>query len=166
MMRAALCTVTSRWASLGVFALMMAAANSAGATSLPQDTVITATVGCHSSASDASATIRTLEAGEEIVVVERLGSWSRVDGDPSCWVSSELLEGPSRAAPGGSSSTTAQGQRSTRSALISRPILRYGPPSRGSLSPGSCPCGSGNVCIGPRGGRYCITSGGNKRYGL
>ena len=58
MMRAALCTVTSRWASLGVFALMMAAANSAGATSLPQDTVITAPVGCHSSASDASATIR------------------------------------------------------------------------------------------------------------
>lgn len=25
---------------------------------------------------------------------------------------------------------------------------------------------AGNVCIGPRGGRYCITSGGNKRYGI
>lgn len=32
-------------------------------------------------------------------------------------------------------------------------------------SGGNCPCGSGRVCIGPRGGRYCITSGGNKRYG-
>ncbi|MBH2886588.1 SH3 domain-containing protein [Serratia marcescens] len=31
---------------------------------------------------------------------------------------------------------------------------------------GSCPCSSGNICIGPRGGRYCITSGGNKRYGV
>lgn len=31
---------------------------------------------------------------------------------------------------------------------------------------GYCPCSSGNICIGPRGGRYCITSGGNKRYGV
>lgn len=27
-----------------------------------------------------------------------------------------------------------------------------------------CPCSSSQVCIGPRGGVYCITSGGNKRY--
>ena len=31
---------------------------------------------------------------------------------------------------------------------------------------GSCPCSGSQVCIGPRGGRYCITSGGNKRYGV
>lgn len=30
---------------------------------------------------------------------------------------------------------------------------------------GECPCGSGRICIGPRGGRFCITSGGNKEYG-
>jgi hypothetical protein len=30
---------------------------------------------------------------------------------------------------------------------------------------GPCPCGSGRVCVGPRGGRYCLTSAGNKRYG-
>ena len=30
----------------------------------------------------------------------------------------------------------------------------------------SCPCSGRNICIGPRGGRYCITSGGNKRYGV
>jgi endonuclease YncB( thermonuclease family) len=29
----------------------------------------------------------------------------------------------------------------------------------------SCSCASHQVCTGPRGGRYCITSGGNKRYG-
>lgn len=28
----------------------------------------------------------------------------------------------------------------------------------------SCSCASGNPCFGPRGGRFCITSGGNKRY--
>lgn len=31
---------------------------------------------------------------------------------------------------------------------------------------GPCPCNGGNVCVGPRGGRYCITSGGKKRYGV
>lgn len=28
----------------------------------------------------------------------------------------------------------------------------------------SCPCSGSKLCVGPRGGRYCITSGGNKRY--
>jgi hypothetical protein len=36
----------------------------------------------------------------------------------------------------------------------------------GSSVGGSCPCSGSNVCVGPRGGRYCITSGGNKRYGV
>lgn len=30
--------------------------------------------------------------------------------------------------------------------------------------PDNCPCSGYNICIGPRGGKYCITSGGNKRY--
>ena len=29
---------------------------------------------------------------------------------------------------------------------------------------GSCPCSGVFNCTGPRGGQYCITSGGNKRY--
>lgn len=33
-------------------------------------------------------------------------------------------------------------------------------------SSSGCPCGTGLVCHGPRGGRYCITSGGSKRYGV
>ena len=28
----------------------------------------------------------------------------------------------------------------------------------------SCACSSKTYCVGPRGGHYCITSGGNKRY--
>ena len=28
----------------------------------------------------------------------------------------------------------------------------------------SCPCDAGLVCTGPRGGRYCITAAGNKKY--
>jgi len=29
---------------------------------------------------------------------------------------------------------------------------------------GACSCSSGTYCYGPRGGRYCYTSGGNKSY--
>lgn len=38
--------------------------------------------------------------------------------------------------------------------------------SRGTTNSGQCPCNGGDVCVGPRGGRYCITSSGNKRYGV
>lgn len=55
-------------------------------------------------------------------------------------------------------SSTARSARSTSRAS------RRGGSSWGAS--GSCPCSGGNVCIGPRGGRYCITSGGNKRYGM
>jgi hypothetical protein len=54
--------------------------------------------------------------------------------------------------------------KSTKSrGLRARGYTAYG--SRGTTE-GSCPCNGGNVCVGPRGGRYCITSGGNKRYGV
>lgn len=43
--------------------------------------------------------------------------------------------------------------------------------SRGSTDSGyssgssdSCPCSGSSDCVGPRGGIYCYTSGGNKRY--
>jgi hypothetical protein len=29
---------------------------------------------------------------------------------------------------------------------------------------GSCPCGKGTLCTGPKGGQYCITTSGNKSY--
>lgn len=37
-------------------------------------------------------------------------------------------------------------------------------PQRKSSAPGDCSCRSGNVCTGPRGGRYCMTDAGNKSY--
>lgn len=35
---------------------------------------------------------------------------------------------------------------------------------KSSSQSANCPCSSKRNCYGPRGGRYCITSGGNKRY--
>lgn len=37
---------------------------------------------------------------------------------------------------------------------------------RGTTDDGNCPCNGGNVCTGKRGGRYCITASGRKRYGV
>lgn len=56
-----------------------------------------------------------------------------------------------------------------RSRRSSRRRTRSSAPSslfeRGTTS-GECPCNGGKVCVGPRGGRYCITRSGNKRYGV
>lgn len=33
-----------------------------------------------------------------------------------------------------------------------------------SSGTGDCPCGGGTLCIGPRGGEYCLTPAGKKSY--
>jgi hypothetical protein len=37
-------------------------------------------------------------------------------------------------------------------------------PQRAGATASECSCRSGNVCTGPRGGRYCMTDAGNKSY--
>jgi hypothetical protein len=98
--------------------------------------------------------ISKLKRGAKVQVYEIKNGWARIsiDGQSSKWLSSKsLCSGPdchvvSTPKP---------------SAQIPQPA-RQPTPAYGS----SCPCSSGTVCIGPRGGRYCITSGGNKRYGV
>ena len=63
---------------------------------------------------------------------------------------------------GGSSSIAALYDPPARKRSKSRKKRR----SSDTYSGGGCPCSGRQVCIGPRGGRYCITSGGNKRYGV
>lgn len=41
-----------------------------------------------------------------------------------------------------------------------------GASARDTTDDGKCPCNGGKVCVGSRGGRYCITSNGRKRYGV
>lgn len=64
---------------------------------------------------------------------------------------------------------TSNGLVSSRSARsVAGGTRRSSSRSRGSSGyiDGQCPCSGSRICIGPRGGRYCITSGGNKRYGV
>jgi len=68
---------------------------------------------------------------------------------------------------GGSSHATSHRSSSHRAVRHARGHRAQGLYSgRGESSDGSCPCNGGKICVGPRGGRYCITSGGNKRYGV
>ena len=96
-----------------------------------------------------------LNGGEQVSVYERKGNWVRIspEGSSPRWVSSTLLcsgAGCYHASPSRSSSRPSSSAR----------------PTRGNFTEGSCPCSGSRVCVGPRGGRYCITSGGNKRYGV
>lgn len=52
-------------------------------------------------------------------------------------------------------------QKTTKSAKPPSPAHAMVQP-RASAS--NCACNSRNSCVGPRGGRYCITSSGNRRY--
>lgn len=47
------------------------------------------------------------------------------------------------------------------------PTLNLTPPMASFLAPsseGSCSCRSGSFCVGPRGGRFCLTDSGTKSY--
>lgn len=91
--------------------------------------------------------------GNSVSIYERRGSWVRISADSSAplWVSgSHLCSGAGCYSP-----TPARKRGST-------PARRPQP----NYIDGTCPCSGNRVCIGPRGGRYCITSGGNKRYGV
>lgn len=98
--------------------------------------------------------VSKLKRGEKVQVFETRNEWARISigGQSPKWLSSKSL-------CSGSGCYVAPKPRP--SAQPPQPA-RQQTPAYGS----SCPCSSGNVCIGPRGGRYCITSGGNKRYGV
>jgi hypothetical protein len=147
---------------------------------------------CRRSPDASAAVAESLKRDDQVVVAERTGDWARLTragGD--CWVSSSFLAsapGVDGASPG---STTSGAQGLTASAagttavaagagyVASRAVhagrrhaasrsrhhSRRGR-STGGYSGSGCPCSGSQVCIGPRGGRYCITSGGNKRYGV
>jgi hypothetical protein len=106
--------------------------------------------------------VSSLKRGTPVQIYEELTGWSRISAraEAARWVSSDSLCGAYdcwvRRSPAGTLSTPGTTRPYTPSTQRSTP----------SSYSSSCPCSSGSVCIGPRGGRYCITSGGNKRYGI
>ena len=101
------------------------------------------------------AIVGKLSRGDSVSVYERQGGWARISpqGAEPRWVSNSLLcSGSDCASPAPRPARSGWPTESKRSKT------RY--------VDDNCPCSGGRVCIGPRGGRFCITSGGNKRYGV
>lgn len=139
------------------------------------------TLFCRSSPNRSAPIVTQLRNGTPVTILERSGEWVRVTAAaaPMCWVmeqflSSERGAGSRAATASGSTPGAASGARSTpsrpgqplglsSSAPLRRAVERATRPARASAG-GACPCSSSRNCTGPRGGRYCITSGGNKRY--
>lgn len=125
---------------------------------------------CRAQPAASGAIVTGLAQNDPAEVIGQSGTWSKLRRPSGyCWVaSSYLASAPVPAAQSlfsdnGSSSYASTGNR------VSRPKTRSSkskPRNSGYYLDGSCPCSGSNVCIGPRGGRYCITSGGNKRYGV
>ncbi len=102
-----------------------------------------------------ASVVDRLSSGSALSVIDRSGGWVKVaQGGRSFWV----------AAPHVSATAPARSSRpSTSERRAAAPSQAH--PVRSS-SYGPCPCSGRQVCVGPRGGRYCITSGGKKRYGV
>ncbi|WBO24316.1 DUF4236 domain-containing protein [Sphingomonas abietis] len=141
--------------------------------------VNTLSLNCRSAPGSGGSVVRTLERGTAVTASAASGVWSKVSspGTADCWALSRFLstdapistpyQGNSRAS-GGHGPRLARnaaplGAAGARSYALHRHRVIHHP--RGTSASG-CSCGGGGVCIGPRGGRYCITSGGNKRYGV
>lgn len=141
----------------------------------------TSNANCRVSLSPSARSIEHIPAGTSVAVLSREGSWAKVDRRRDCWISDRYLTAAGPAIPERSlrsykasarrSSGRLETRRANRRSL--RSVSRRSSPRRSlrSSSPysydgGSCPCSGHNICIGPRGGRYCMTSGGNKRYGV
>ncbi|KAB0650267.1 MULTISPECIES: SH3 domain-containing protein [Acinetobacter] len=109
-----------------------------------------------------------LKRGKQVLIYDRKGEWERIskENEAPKWVSSKLL-------CTGSSCYINSVQNSYSSYSSKLPLntnrtssfkSSNQAKSSAGLSSGSCPCSGISNCVGPRGGIYCITSGGNKRY--
>ncbi len=154
----------------------------------------TANVNCRKAPDQTSVSVKRIPARTTVQVSGRANGWSLLaNGD--CWVLSRYItdEQMTQTQPRETYSQrayVATPERASRTPAVRTPRYRsstnarprraivggqsaWRKPARRSRSSGgystgssNCPCSSGNICIGPRGGRYCITSGGNKRYGV
>lgn len=100
--------------------------------------------------------IEKLKRGKKVEVYDEVNGWSLISSSQQKWVSSEHLCTTANCVDNTRWIYTAPTQQNKSKTTTRRA-------SRSSYI-GGCPCSSSSNCYGPRGGRYCITSGGNKRY--
>lgn len=111
-----------------------------------------------------------LSRGDKVPVYAVSDSWVQISAD-SQWVSAKYLcdtDGcfeksyPNERVTVHQSTTAYQAVQSKPQPKKSAPKKSVAP--KRTYGNSSCPCSGSYNCTGPRGGKYCITSGGNKRY--
>ena len=158
---------------MGIFLFLTGLAFSPAAA----ESVDVAVANCRSAPRTSAVVIAALRRGERAPLLLRRGGWSYIDpvSSSACWTVSSLLRQDRRIT--GSAGGTGSARYSSRNYGATRIPRRftysrhsYPKPSysrqRGPYGGQGCPCSDTRICTGPRGGRYCITSGGNKRYGV
>ncbi|WP_338149583.1 hypothetical protein [Acinetobacter higginsii] len=104
--------------------------------------------------------IGQLKRGQSLFIYDVAGEWERIskEGELQKWVDSNLLCSSVNCYK---SSNNTVSQKVVNKSISSN---TYVTPRKQVTAIGGCSCGSGNYCYGPRGGRFCYTSGGNKAY--
>ncbi|MBU3081246.1 SH3 domain-containing protein [Acinetobacter baumannii] len=102
-----------------------------------------------------------LGRGEKVDIYEMKGNWARISLNSSSpqWLSTKLLCETDGCFKQKSRSTTSNNYL----ALKSHPHHSERKQKK-TYYDSDCSCAVVDYCVGPRGGHYCITSGGNKRY--
>ncbi|HEE6560587.1 SH3 domain-containing protein [Acinetobacter baumannii] len=102
-----------------------------------------------------------LGRGEKLDIYETKGNWARISLNSSSpkWLSTKLLCETDGCFKQKSRSTTSNNYQ----ALKSHPHHSERKQKK-TYYDSDCSCAVVDYCVGPRGGHYCITSGGNKRY--
>lgn len=123
-------------------------------------TVTSSSLRVRSDPSDIGAVTGSLHRGESATIVRRSGEWLQVaQGAGLAWIAANHVKRARSQPQGLISSSEGHSARKFKK-------RKGGRSSGGSYFDAGCPCSGSRVCIGPRGGRYCITSGGRKRYGV
>ncbi|OOF85117.1 SH3 domain-containing protein [Rodentibacter ratti] len=115
-----------------------------------------------------SPVIDKLPKGKMVTVYDTLNGWSRLTDVREAnqrWVHSNDLCNTKGCSIGKTATNDLKSASKTNTmATYSKPKATQKSHKPRSVYSGGCSCGSGSYCYGPRGGRYCITSGGKKSY--
>ena len=100
--------------------------------------------------------IGKLSRGDAILIYDVSADWSRISKEKESpqWLASKYLCSYDNC------------YKKKVSSVVSKSANQkaYKPNKFSQSYSGACSCSSGTYCYGPRGGRYCYTSGGNKSY--
>ena len=126
--------------------------------------------------------LRILNKGNEVFIFDRKNNWERItiENDSPQWInikdlcSNETCHNVDKKkteskqiAVKNISHLKKSDQLKTnnyKSHTISKSKINYSKNKSANIYNNSCSCTVIDYCVGPRGGHYCITSGGNKRY--